>query len=30
MDKVAYYCGLTIDYVVKEADMDVNLQGKLL
>ena len=30
MDKAAYYCGLAIGYVVKEADVDVNLQGKLL
>jgi len=30
MEKAAYYCGLAIGYVVKEADVDVNLQGKFL
>jgi len=28
MDRAAYYCGLAIGYVVKEADVDVNLQRK--
>lgn len=30
MNKVAYYCGLAVGYVVKEADVDVNLQKKFL
>ena len=29
MDKVAYYCGLAMGYIVKEADVDENLQGKM-
>jgi len=30
MDKVAYYCGLAMGYIVKEADVDENLQKKFL
>ena len=30
MNKAAYYCGLAVGYVVKEADVDENLRGKIL
>jgi len=30
MNKVAYYCGLAMGYVVKKADVDENLQRKFL
>lgn len=30
MDKAAYYCGLAMGYVVKEADVDENLQRKFV
>ena len=30
MNKAAYYCGLAMGYVVKEADVDENLQGKFV
>ena len=30
MDKVAYYCGLAMGYVVKKADVDENLQKKFV